>query len=76
MKKTKLIASVGLAAVALMSCKKDRTCECTVSSGGFSITASYDLLKVTKEQAKDICVSKVYYDNQGNVDHTQDCKLK
>lgn len=76
MKKLKLLTTTGLIAMAIISCKKDRVCECTTTSGGFSATGSVTLKNVTKKQAKDICVSGVSYDSNGQVTTTTDCKLK
>jgi len=60
------------------SCKKDRVCECTLTSPGSSqgIIVDVTLEQTTKRQAKDACVSRVYYDSQGNIDYQEDCKLK
>lgn len=76
MKKLKLLTTAGLIAMAIVSCKKDRTCECTTTSGGVSYTIPVTLVKVTKKQAKDICVSRTDYDSNGQVSSTTDCKLK
>lgn len=78
MKKHKLVplALAGVLSMSITSCKKDRTCECTITSGSMSITTSLTLIKVTKRQAKDICVSATYYDSNGQIDYTKDCKLK
>ncbi len=67
---------IGGAFIFASSCKKDRVCECTSTSGGNSTTTSVTLVNVTENQAKDVCVSKVYYDSNGNVSSTDDCKLK
>lgn len=76
MKKITLLMVINGALMFVSSCKKDRVCECTTTSGGISTTTSVTLVNVTKKQAKDICVSKVYYDSNGNVGYTEDCKLK
>ncbi len=76
MKKITLLMIIGGTFSFVSSCKKDRVCECTSTSGGNSTTLSATLVNVTKKQAKDICVSKVYYDSNGNVSSTDDCKLK
>lgn len=76
MKKITLLMIIGGAFIFASSCKKDRVCECTSTSGGNSTTSSGTLVNVTKKQAKDICVSKVHYDSNGNVSYTEDCKLK
>jgi len=43
-----------LAAIGLVSCKKDYTCECTTTGGGSSISAS-STVHATKKDAKDAC---------------------
>ncbi len=72
---TSIISSIALMAT-LFACKKDRTCECTVTAGGMSVVTQITLVKVTKKQAKDICVSRVDYDSNGQVTTQTDCKLK
>lgn len=74
----KKIASIigAVSIITLASCKKDRTCECTITSGSLSAVTQVTLVKVTKKQAKDICVSKVEYDSNGQVTTQSDCKLK
>lgn len=80
MKKLKLLplALAGVLSIGITSCKKDRTCECTETypQGGGAFTANVTLIKVTKRQAKDICVSRTDYDNNGQITSTTDCKLK
>jgi len=49
MKKVILIAAVGM--MALVSCKKDYTCECNVDGEKYS----YDMKDVKKSDAKDAC---------------------
>jgi hypothetical protein len=56
MKKILLIAAV--AGLAMASCKKDRTCSCTITStppsgAAFSSTVEYTVEKVSKAEAKD-----------------------
>lgn len=52
MKKVLLIAAV--AGLAMVSCKKDYTCECTYSGGGVSGTTT-TTIKDTKKKATDAC---------------------
>ncbi|MNK01937.1 hypothetical protein D3C87_197520 [compost metagenome] len=53
MKKLALVA-FGVSLFAMTSCKKEYTCTCTVSAGGFSGSAS-TTIKDTKKKAKDAC---------------------
>jgi len=77
MKKLQTLGIAGLIALAITSCKKDRDCECTVTFGsGGSATRVFTLKNTTKKQAKDACVSKTYYDSNGQIDEKWDCKLK
>lgn len=78
MKKHKLVplTLAGVLSMSITSCEKDRTCECTITSGSTSVTLSATLIKVTERQAKDICVSTIQYDSNGQIDYTADCKLK
>ncbi len=79
MKKILLIAAV--AGLAMASCKKDRTCECTNSStapGSTSETQTYTVKKVSKKTAKDVCVKTTSEFEVGGTKYTStsDCKLK
>ncbi len=76
MKKLKLLVMAGIVAATAVSCKKDRNCECTTTASGFSGTSTVTLIKVTKRQAKDICVSTTEYDSNGQQTSKTDCKLK
>lgn len=72
MKKLVLFSALVLAsAFSLQSCKKDRVCECTVSSLTYKVT----LNDATKRQAKDACVSR-QTDNGNGTTTKVDCKLK
>ena len=55
MKKTLLIAAVAL--LALVSCKKDRTCTCTVDFGieGVAIQTVSETQKLSKKDAEKWC---------------------
>jgi hypothetical protein len=78
MKKLSLLTIIAMAAIALVSCKKERICNCTTtfSSGGVSTSsaATVTLIDATKRQAKDACISRKMTD--GGDTYTQDCKLK
>lgn len=56
MKKITLLAAV-IAAFTFTSCKKDYTCECSVTSNGLTVTGS-TTIKDTKKKAKDACTAK------------------
>ena len=62
MKKLLLIGS--LAMVALSSCKKTRSCECSTTISGMSIKTAY-LTEGTKSDAKTAC--STYETNLGSV---------
>jgi Ni/Co efflux regulator RcnB len=65
------IAAFALVATTMTSCKKEYTCECTVSGGGFSATAS-GTIKDTKKNAKEECEKE-----NGTVSGvTTSCKIK
>jgi len=66
MKKVLLIAAV--AGLAMVSCKKDYTCECTYSGSGISGTTSATI-KDTKKKAKDAC-------EKGTIAGSVECKIK
>lgn len=79
MKKVLLIAAV--AGLAMASCKKDHTCECTSSStfpGSTSTTQKYTIKEASKKTAKDVCVKRTYDMTFGGTTYvtTQDCQLK
>jgi len=71
MKKLFALSSViALAAVLLVSCKKDRVCECTFGGTTDKIT----LTDVTNRQAKDACISRSV--DYAGTTYKQECKLK
>jgi hypothetical protein len=71
MKKLFALSSViALAAVLLVSCKKDRVCECTYGGQTDKVT----LTDATKRQAKDACITRSY-DFSGTTVKVE-CKLK
>ena len=77
MKKFTLILGM-LGAIALISCKKDRVCECTENLGGGSTyTSSSTLVDVSKSAAKANCVSTKSYSTDGVASqYTRTCNLK
>ncbi len=54
MKKITLLA-VAFIAISFASCKKNYVCTCTVSSGTYQGTYTYDLGKIKKSDAKSSC---------------------
>ena len=80
MRKTTLILS-GLMLLGLISCKKDRVCECTSTStlpGSTTETEQYTLIDIKKSTAKKICVSRSQTYDIGGTTYTSkdECKLK
>ena len=71
MKKLFALSSViAVAAVLLVSCKKERVCECTYGTQTDKVT----MLDVTKRQAKDACITRSYDYNGTSI--KVECKLK
>ena len=69
MKKFIAIAFVGMFGVLTMgSCKKDYTCECTVTVPGFATTTNSNTLTGKKKDVKEACEKN----NSTNVN----CKIK
>lgn len=72
MKRNLTIAFVGLAMIALTSCKKDYTCECTsTDSSGNSSTSSTTIENAKKSDAEEACNKSI---SSGG--STIECKLK
>jgi hypothetical protein len=65
------VAAFALVATTMTSCKKDYTCECTVSGTGVSGTVS-GTINDTKKNAKDKCEA----DNGTIAGVTTSCKIK
>jgi hypothetical protein len=79
--KKSFILTASVLALALMSCKKDRVCECTDSSnepGYTSTTNSYTLLEVSKGTAKKACITweDTYTSGGSTYTNKYECKLK
>jgi len=79
MKKVLLIAAV--AGIAMVSCKKDYTCECTSTStipGSTSSTSKKTIVGVSKKTAKANCYKSTSDFTFGGTTYTStnDCKLK
>lgn len=69
MKKFIAIAFVGMFGILTMgSCKKDYTCECSVTVPGFATTTSSSKVNATKKDAKEACEKN----NSTNLN----CKIK
>ncbi len=51
----KKVLFAAVAVLALASCKKEYTCECTVSSGSSSASSSVTFEKMKKKDAEDKC---------------------
>ena len=80
MKKIILLASVAFVALSLSSCKKEWTCECTVSSTYAGTTTTETVSgktdKMSKKDAKDKCnEGDSSYDLLG-VKVSSDCEIK
>lgn len=67
MKKLALVA-FGVSLFAMTSCKKEYTCECTVTNGSTSVTTSTTSAKMKKKDAEDWC-------NQGDSSYSS-CEIK
>jgi hypothetical protein len=75
------IAIFAVTGLLLVSCKKDRVCECTYTStypGSTSETDKFTLLDIRKKDAKSLCIKTVdtYESNGTTYTSTSDCKLK
>ncbi|MFN5182985.1 MAG: hypothetical protein ACK5D5_08165 [Bacteroidota bacterium] len=72
------ILGIGLFTLALISCKKDYTCECTTTQSGGSYTYSTTLVEVSKSAAKANCVStkEHYNDGVAITGYSTTCNLK
>ncbi len=71
MKKLNILSIIAITAIALVSCKKDRVCECSVGSQVYKTTYN----ETTKRTAKDACVSYTMDFGQGSAVKIE-CKLK
>ncbi len=66
---------VAVIAASLVSCKKDHTCTCTTSGGGFTGTPDVTTMpKSTKAAARAHCLSSTWV--SGGVTITETCELK
>ncbi|MDX2173297.1 MAG: hypothetical protein SFY56_09265 [Bacteroidota bacterium] len=72
MKKIILLPIIAIA-ISFTSCKKDRICNCTVTSGSFTTTQVTTMVKVTKKQAKANCISTIQ--STGGITTTSTCQL-
>lgn len=78
MKKVILVAAVVM--LALVSCKKDHTCSCTVTSnsifGNFTITTDTLYTIMNKSNAEDLCASNNYNVTSAAASGSAVCNLK
>lgn len=74
MKKITLAIAV-LGILSLASCKKDYTCECTISGSGLSATVSQNINE-TKKKAKEKCEAENYSETIDGETTTATCKIK
>ena len=74
--KKSILFVIAVAVMSLASCKKDRTCTCVTSGGGFSGTDIQTESHLTKKEAKRVlkCYSGTY--TESGVIVTQTCTLK
>ncbi len=73
MKKVLLIAAV--AGMAMVSCKKDYTCECTTKDNGTVMGTSSVTIKDTKKNADEACSGKASTTGGGTTISTE-CAIK
>jgi uncharacterized protein YvpB len=74
-----IMAGLGIFSLALVSCKKDYTCECTTNDGsGSTLTSTTTILDASKSGAKAYCTSTkdYYYDGVASTGYSQTCTLK
>lgn len=72
----KKIATVFIIGSALVSCKKDYVCECTITPG--NNVDKFTIKNVSKSRAKANCVSSTWEDTSTNptVKYEANCSLK
>lgn len=63
----------------LTACKKDRSCECTItntSTGGNTVSSTKTIVytKITKSKAKDVCLR--YSNSNTTSEYVTGCELK
>ncbi len=82
MKKITILA-VALVAMSFASCKKERTCDCTVTSTTGSVTStstnSTKIEKISKGDGVAVCQKTTWTNTPGSgnaTTNTWDCKLK
>jgi len=73
MKKVLLVAAV--ASLSMVSCKKDYTCECTVSTAGNSVTST-TVINDTKKNATDACEAGSSSTTVLGITSTSKCSIK
>lgn len=69
------ILGIAVAGLTLVSCKKERTCECTTTTAGISATVS-TTIKDTKKNAEEACDALNSSTSLGGVTSETVCELK
>lgn len=76
MKKVTFLCAIALMGL-LSSCKKDWTCECTLSYGSISTKRAFPLTNQTKSSATTNCdAMKTNFSNMTSVGYSTNCELK
>ncbi len=73
--KKSIFVLAGVAMLALASCKKEYTCECTTTSAIGTISAT-TTIKDTKNNATEACEAGSSSTNVGGMQTTVTCKIK
>lgn len=75
MKKVLFVAALGMT-FAMVSCKKDYTCECTTSVTGVGTSSASTTINDTKKNAEAACDEGDATTSVGGVSSTVECTLK
>lgn len=70
-----LLSVFALSMLSLASCKKDYTCSCTSTSGGYSATSTITI-HATKKDAKDACDAFDATASAGGTTATTACEIQ
>lgn len=73
--KKMILGVAALSMLALVSCKKDYTCECTSTSGGSTATSSVTI-NDTKKNAEEACEASSASVTSGGQTSSTTCTLK
>lgn len=72
--KKSIFVLAGVAMLALASCKKDYTCDCSITTGGETNTIKADIKGAKKKDAQEFCdAAQATYSQGGS---TATCTLK